>query len=186
MRLLATDLCTLEPQVEAHAHEMYAVLSDPAIYEFEREPPLSPESLAERFRRLESRRSVNGREIWLNWVVRVPSGQLTGYVQATIPSEGLAFIAYEFASQFWRQGLATAALRAMLTELVTRYNVTLAVAVLKRANYRSLGLLRKLSFEEAKDRGEIHIASDHDEVVWMRSLLGAPGPERRVTMSPTW
>jgi hypothetical protein len=79
----AGDL-VLEPQVEAHAAEMFAVLSDPAIYEFENESPPSEARLAGRFRRLESRRSPDGRERWLNWVVRLPSGELAGYVQAMV------------------------------------------------------------------------------------------------------
>ena len=41
MKLRVTDRCTLEPQVEAHAAEMFSVLSDPAIYAFENELPPS-------------------------------------------------------------------------------------------------------------------------------------------------
>lgn len=41
----------LEPQVAAHASEMFDVLSDPAIYEFENEPPPSEAWLVERYAR---------------------------------------------------------------------------------------------------------------------------------------
>lgn len=62
MRTIATARLALEPQVAAHADEMFVVLADPAIYEHENEPPASVEWLRERYRRLESRRSPDGRE----------------------------------------------------------------------------------------------------------------------------
>jgi hypothetical protein len=83
MRTLQTQRCTLEPQLEAHAAEMFAVLADPAIYEFENEPPSSAQWLAQRYRRLESRGPEDGSEQWLNWVV-----------QATVLPTAVAFVAY--------------------------------------------------------------------------------------------
>src|SRR6267154_1901964 len=55
MRVIETGSLTLEPQTAAHAGEMFAVLSDPAIYEYENEPPPSLEWLRARFTKLESR-----------------------------------------------------------------------------------------------------------------------------------
>lgn len=148
MRTLHAGLCTLEPQVEAHAAEMFTVLTDPAIYEFEGEPPPSAEALAAGYRRKESRRSADGSQVWLNWVVRLPDGALTGYVQATVMPAGHSYIGYEFASRYWRRGIASAALLAMFDELSSEYGVRRLVAVLKQANFRSLGLLTKLGFTE--------------------------------------
>src|SRR5438046_61536 len=90
MRVIETGSLTLEPQTAAHAEEMFAVLSDPAIYEYENEPPPSLEWLRARFTKLESRRSPNGREQWLNWVIRLPTSELIGYVQATLHPDGRA------------------------------------------------------------------------------------------------
>ena len=45
----------LEPLIAAHAHEMFSVLSDPAIYGFENEAPTSEEWLARRYEQLEQR-----------------------------------------------------------------------------------------------------------------------------------
>ena len=55
MRAVVASRCTLEPLVAAHAREMFDVLSDPAIYEFENAPPASQEWLTRRFERLEQR-----------------------------------------------------------------------------------------------------------------------------------
>ena len=90
MRTLQTPRCTLEPQLQAHAAEMFEVLTDPALYEVENEPPPSVQWLAERYRRLETRGPDDGSEQWLNWVVRLPSGALVGYVQATVPPSAVA------------------------------------------------------------------------------------------------
>ena len=147
MKTLVCERCTLEPQVEAHASEMYSVLSDPAIYEHEGVPPPSVERLAAGFRRKEVRVSPDGQEKWLNWVVRLPSGELAGYVQATVYESLAAYIGYEFASKFWRQGIGIAAIQCMLDELKHGYSVHTFVAVLKTANFRSMGLLTKLGFQ---------------------------------------
>jgi [ribosomal protein S5]-alanine N-acetyltransferase len=108
----------LEPQTAAHAAEMYDVLRDPKIYEFENSPPVSSDWLAARFAKLESRLSPDGTQQWLNWVVRVPTGALAGYVQATIDGDGTAHIAYELASPFWRQGIGRAACRELRSDCV--------------------------------------------------------------------
>jgi len=105
MRIVLTPRLCLEPQIAAHAVEMFAVLSDPAIYEFENAPPASVEWLRQRFSRLETRRSPDGSEHWLNWVVRLPSSGLVGYVQATVSAGANAAIAYELSSRYWGMGL---------------------------------------------------------------------------------
>ena len=157
MNSVAAGSFVLEPQTVAHASEMFVVLSDPAIYEFENSPPASVAWLTERFARLESRVSPDGAEQWLNWVIRLPTGPLAGYVQATIKRDRTAHVAYELASKFWRQGIGGAAVSGMLEELETTYRVCEFVATLNDRNYRSLGLLQSLGFENkgSNDSGEI-------------------------------
>jgi ribosomal-protein-alanine N-acetyltransferase len=140
---------TLEPQTVAHAEEMFGVLSDPAIYEYENEPPPSVEWLRARFTKLESRQSPDGQEQWLNWVIRLPTSELIGYVQATVRSNGYAAIAYELSSTYWGRGLASQAVQAMIGELVERYGVRKLSAVFKRENQRSARLLERLGFSLA-------------------------------------
>jgi RimJ/RimL family protein N-acetyltransferase len=173
MKTLHVSACTLEPQVEAHAAEMFHVLSDPAIYEFEGVPPPSVEKLALGYRRKESRTSPDGREKWLNWVVRLPSGELAGYVQATVLESGASLVGYEFASKHWRQGIGSASINAVLAELALSYSVHTFVAVLKVANYRSMGLLRRLGFElGTNDHAQLYEA-EQDEAVMLKA--SAPG-----------
>ena len=170
MRTIEASRCTLEPQVVAHAPEMFGVLSDPAIYEFENQPPPSESWLAERYARLECRASSDGSQLWLNWVVRLPSGQLAGYVQATVLRSSVALVAYELASRHWRQGIGRCAVAAMLAELQASYGVTLFAAVLKKANFRSLAFLRGLGFEQGSGEQAVQLGVKPDELLMVRAV----------------
>jgi len=170
LRTLNAGLLVLEPQLESHAAEMFGVLSDPAIYEFESEPPPSVAALRQRYALLESRVSPDGTERWLNWVVRLPGGELAGFMQATVLVGGRAYVAYELASRFWRQGIASTALGAVLQELASHYGVRDAFAVLKAINHRSLGLLAKLGFKSLPPAARAPWAQQTDEVTLHKAL----------------
>ena len=114
MRIVEAGPLTLEPQTAVHAAEMFDVLSDPAIYEYENAPPASVEWLRARFEKLETRYSADGSEQWLNWVIRMTGDGLIGYVQATLRTDGSAAIAYEMSSAHWGRGLGRRATEAML------------------------------------------------------------------------
>jgi [ribosomal protein S5]-alanine N-acetyltransferase len=174
MNTLSTGSLRLEPLVVAHAHEMYRVLSDPAIYEFENEPPSSEAALAGRYLALERRKSLDGTQQWLNWVIRVQSGDAAGYVQATVLSGGHAYVAYELASRFWRQGIGSAAVAAALHELRVHYAVEHAWAVFKAANFRSRGLLAKLGFSHTPPGLASPWPSEPDELVLHKPLAAVP------------
>ena len=166
MRVVAGEGVVLDPQVAAHAREMFALLADPAIYEYEGAQPESEDWLAQRFARLESRGSPDGREGWLNWIVRLPGGEAIGYVQATIDESGNASIAYIFASRSWGRGLARRAVEAMTGELRDRYGVRAMIVVLKSVNLRSLRLAQRLGFTRAEDQAGI----EADEIRMRRAF----------------
>jgi [ribosomal protein S5]-alanine N-acetyltransferase len=170
-RVVETPRLVLEPQTAAHADEMYAVLADPAIYEFENEAPASAEALRERYRKLEQRRSPDGTQLWLNWVVRLRGeGQAIGYVQATVLADAQALIAYEFGSAWWGRGLAHEATAAVIEELRRQYGVRAVGAVFKKPNRRSRGLLARLGLRAAGP-GEFPAAmAEADEAAMVRTL----------------
>jgi len=153
---------------------MFRVLSDPAIYEFENEPPMSEDWLARRYELLEGRGSPDGHEQWLNWVVRLPSGELAGYVQATVLASGTSYVAYELNSRYWRQGIGSSAVIAMLEELRSTYSVHTFVAVLKTANHRSMAFLRHLGFSPAGEFRAAEFRPQPDERVMIKAVR-APG-----------
>ena len=148
MRRLAGLGIVLEPQTARDAAELFPVLDDPELYVFtDDKGPASEDALAQRLARLESRRSPDGSQQWLNWVVRTLDGDVVGYVQATVHATLEAEIAYVLGRSFWRRGYATAACTLMLAELREVYGVRTAVATLDPQNSGSLALLRKLGFQ---------------------------------------
>ena len=63
-------------------------------------------ALAERYARLESRRSPTGDEEWLNWIVLTkPEHRACGYVQASVvrPAAVIGYVLFEDA---WSKSLA--------------------------------------------------------------------------------
>ncbi len=175
MRVLVAGDLTLEPQVAGHADAMFALLCDPALYAYEDQPPASRESLRTRFAKLETRQSADGREQWLNWVIRMPPGELIGFVQATVRPDGSAAIAYVLGSAYWGRGLACQATAAMIDELADRYGVDALFAVALRRNLRSIRLLKRLAFAPAPPELQVERGIPPEEVLMIRAAR--PGRE---------
>lgn len=142
-----TNRLRLEPLREAHAVELFDLYSDPRMYEFiPQDPPASPALLTERFHRLESRQSPDGREHWLNWAVRSKSGNACiGCVQVTL-RDGRAQLAYEIGVRYWRQEYATEACRRIIRALFDD-GVVEVWAELDTRNAASYRLLERLGFQ---------------------------------------
>ena len=176
MRVLENTVLRLEPQLAAHAEAMFEVLGDPAIYLHENQPPPSLEWLRARFHRLESRWSPDRTQQWLNWVIRLPSSELVGYVQATVDGSHRAAIAYGLNSRDWGRGLASSAVQLMVTELVAGYGVATLNAVLKRSNLRSRRLLERMDFAPASPEQHQALDAGADELLMLRAAATAsPG-----------
>ena len=141
---------TLEPRMAAHAEAVFAVLADPALYEFiDESPPVSAEALRDRFARSESGKSPDGTEHWLNWVVRSASGEVAGCVQATVEGSLDTNVAYMFGKAHWGRGLATQAVARMLDVVAAEFGVTRFFIVAERTNPRSIRVAERLGFEAA-------------------------------------
>ena len=168
LRMIATQRLELDPQLAEHADEMFVLLQDPALYQYENEAPRTVERLRERFARLETRMSADGTEAWLNWVVRLPGVGLIGFVQATVHHGGSAGVAYVFGSAHWGHGYAYEAVHAMLGELAERWKVRVFRAVLKRDNARSQRLLMRLAFAPAPHDAQAPQDISDDEALMVR------------------
>ena len=146
--LTAGDLA-LEPLCVSHAEAMFDLLCDQALYRYlDYEPPPSLEYLRDRYARLQSRRSPDGKEAWLNWAIRSADQALVGYVQATVATRH-SYIAYVIGSPYWGRGYATKAVDAMLDHLASSYGVTECLATVEARNHRSIRLLERLGFGPA-------------------------------------
>jgi ribosomal-protein-alanine N-acetyltransferase len=161
---------TLEERRVAHACELFEVLCDPLLYEFlDEAPPRSVQELAEKLARSELRRSPDGKEHWLNWVVRGESGAIAGYVQSTVDESKEANVAYVFSPAFWGQGIATASVRRMLEIVVAEYQATTLFIVAEAGNLPSLRLAERLGFTAApREVAAKRQAGPSDVVLWLR------------------
>ena len=110
----------LEPTLRHHAEQMYPILADLAIYELTGgSAPSSAAALADTYASRESRRSPDGKELWLNWIVRERSLAVAiGCAQATI-IKTRAHLAWIIGTRWQRHGYASEAARAVVCWLET-------------------------------------------------------------------
>lgn len=120
-----TPRLRLVPVTPDDAEEMFTVLNDQRLHRYTGGLPPAAAELAERYRGLESRRSADGNEVYLTWVVRlVPLGEAIGEVGGAVTDDGLATIAYTIGHRYQRHGFATEAALAMVRLLATHVDVS--------------------------------------------------------------
>ena len=166
---LQTARLRLEPQVAAHAAVMMHLLSDPAVHRFlPTDPPTDEDVLRQRLERLECRRSPDGHEDWLNWLVFQGTTAI-GVVQATVRrAEGAAEVAYIFEPGAWGQGYATEAMQALLAHLRRDVGIRHFSANIDTRNLASQRLVERLGFVrvgQIKD-AEVFKGTSSDEHVY--------------------
>lgn len=148
---LRTPRLHLEAQTRHHAPAMMRALADPRMYAFiPSDPPDDEPALRERYARLETRRSPDGHEHWLNWVVLL-NGEAIGRVEATVhANESRSDIAYLLHPDFWGHGYAVEAVTAMLEHLRDHLHVGTFSATVDTRNAASQRLLERLGFQRTR------------------------------------
>lgn len=132
-----------------HAAIMFDGLQDPANYRYiPQEPPSGLEALAVRYAKLESRRSPDGSEAWLNWALVDIERKAHGYVQATVQLDSkIAWIAWFVFTPSQRRGYACEALNTLLPALHDAYGIRQFNAEIDTRNVASIRLAESLGFE---------------------------------------
>ena len=99
----------------SHAGAMFAILSDRKLYRFTGdEPPESQMLLEARYKKLESRKSPDGSQSWLNWLVSLKENDTAiGYIQATVSASN-ADIAWVIGTKWQGNGYASEAAVALV------------------------------------------------------------------------
>ena len=172
MSAIESATLRLEPLVAAHADEMFGPMSAQALSAYiPEQPPASVAALRQRYRQLERGHSASGRERWLNWIVRLASGQCAGYVQATIHPASTADFAFVFAPEHWGRGVAFEACRAAIPRLAGDFGVRALFATVDPRTLRSIGLLQRLGFDEALADAYPHGEVEPDDRVFSLSTM---------------
>lgn len=144
--ILHTPRLRLEPLVAAHAAVLFGPLSDPSLYRFiPTDPPASLDALTARYRRLESRRSGDRLELWLNWV-GLAEGDPVCLIEASVLPERVVQVAYFTFAAHQRRGFAGEALKAVIDHLHVALGLISVRALLDTRNEASWRLLERLGF----------------------------------------
>ena len=108
----------LIPVARHHAEDMFPVLAEPALYHFTGgRPPKDMESVQRWFSDLETRKSPDGTQQWLTWIVQLEKqNAYIGYVQATI-TETEADIAWLIGTHWQGEGYAKEAVAMLVSWL---------------------------------------------------------------------
>ena len=157
---ISTSRLELLPLTEDDADDLFPILQDPALGRFTGEaPPANAEAVRAGFARWQTRRSPDGAELWLNWVVRRrDDARAVGLVQATV-GDGDVAIAWTIGTAFQRQGFATEAGHALIVWLRDALRVPLIVGSIHPDNVASQTAAQRVGLRPTDRR--------HDgEVVW--------------------
>ena len=161
-----TERLDLEPLTVAHATELAPLLDDLRLHEFTGGAPASAAALADRYRRLEKRRSPAGNQGWGNWVMRVrATGRAAGTVQATLPTGGPAEVAWVVAWEAQGRGYAKEAARSLVALLLA--DGWAVVAHIHPGHLASQGVARAAGLSPT---GDVH----DGEVRWASPPAAAP------------
>ncbi|MDT0448220.1 GNAT family N-acetyltransferase [Streptomyces hesseae] len=160
--LLQAERLQLEPLVIAHADEAEEILNDGRLHEWIGGTPPTREELEQRYRRQTVGHSPDGRQGWLNWMLRRTDGQLIGTVQATLyrprPDRVEAELAWVVGHAFQGVGYGKEGASAMVLWLRTQ-GVAGFVAHVHPGHGASAGIARALGM---KPTGEVH----DSEMLW--------------------
>jgi RimJ/RimL family protein N-acetyltransferase len=140
----------LEPVKKALAAELLEPLREPSLYEFViDEPPDTLTSLEQRFWRLERELSPDSEDTCYGWIIR-KDGSPAGLLQAACNDDRQAFIGYEVFAPYRRQGVAKAAVSAVLGFLARKTDTLQVLAYVDTRNQASIRVLLSIGFSQRR------------------------------------
>lgn len=143
---LQTARFVLEPITERHTEELCQLLSDEELHRFIRFDAPTWDQQRERCAKWTSRKSPDGKELWLNWAARDKSnGKIVAHIQGGIQGE-IASIGYMVGLAFQRKSVATECLEAIFEYFQNSLGVKEVKAWSDTRNQASHNLLYKLGF----------------------------------------
>ncbi|MCC3290816.1 GNAT family N-acetyltransferase [Arthrobacter sp. zg-Y1110] len=165
--LIITERFTLEPLGVHHAAEMAKALAGTAIYKYIGGQAPTAEELEKRYAAQSVGSSPDGRQTWLNWIIR-EQGRSIGFVQATVEADGpTSDVAWVVGEAFQGRGAATEAARAMAAWLRHHQPSVRITASIHPENTASASVARHLGLTPTG-----HFDEDGEEQ-WDDSLLTA-------------
>lgn len=155
--VLSSGELILEPLQVEHAAEMAVVLDDVRLHTFIGGSPATEAQLRRAYEHQVRGQSDDGRQVWLNWVVRdTVTGRAMGYVQATLAMSGadeadvVAHLAWVVGVEHQGRRVASRASAAM-ADWLREQGVTLHVADVHPDHPASQGVARWLGLHPSEE-----------------------------------
>lgn len=168
-----TDRVRLQPMRPDDAGALFPVIDDERLHACTGGVPDTMDELRSRLDVWAHERSSDGRQAWLNWVVRAADdGRVLGTAQATVErgDDGpRAVVAWMVGSQHQQRGFASEAARAMIEWLETQ-GVLRVDAHIHPGHQASAGVARNAGLTPTTEKFD-------GESVWRRGA--APSPDAR-------
>ncbi|MGL5939036.1 MAG: GNAT family N-acetyltransferase [Waterburya sp.] len=144
---LETERLWLRQTTQEDAEDVFAIFSEPNVTQFHDLDTFT--RLEEAIRVIERRAKGFESDRGIRWGIALkPNNYLIGSCGFTWNKEAnAAEIGYELASQFWRQGIMSEALRAILQYGFGNREVQFVIAHIMLKNIASRRLLEKLGFQ---------------------------------------
>ena len=145
---IETPRLLLTPRMGVHADAAFGPLQDDAIYEWiSLDKPTDLNAMRAHWTRIESRLSNDGTEAWPVWAVTTRvDGTLIGQVDASVDDALVCTnLGYFFYPDFWGQGYASEAIRAIADFLIQK-GIHRLVATVTVGNLASAQVLKKAGF----------------------------------------
>lgn len=148
-----TPRLRLVPAVAADGPELFHLLNDQRLHEFTGGTPLGETELTDRLRRREDRRSTDGREVFLDWVVRlVPLGEAIGMMSAVVDDAGEAELTWTIGRGWQAHGFAVEAAGAMVRLLEAHAGVCLLRAEIAPRHAAARSVATRLGMQPTGER----------------------------------
>jgi RimJ/RimL family protein N-acetyltransferase len=126
--VLRSQRLLLTPLGAEDADELFPLLDDTRLHSFTGGSPLSLEDLRARYAGLTSRHSPDGRELWLNWIVRrLEDDAAVGQMEATVAGRS-AWVAWVIGSRWQSRGYASEAAITIVEWLFEQPEVDVVIA----------------------------------------------------------
>jgi ribosomal-protein-alanine N-acetyltransferase len=167
---LSTDRLELRQVQASDAPDLFAVLSDPAAMQFYDCYPYTRQEEAEAF--IERWRMRFENQEGLRWAVTIKSGNKTiGTIGMGVQTEWKASLGYELGSSYWRKGLMSEALSAVIDFGFHKAELERLEAQVMPGNEASVALLLKLGFVNEGTLRSYEYFKDNQQDLMSFSLL---------------
>jgi RimJ/RimL family protein N-acetyltransferase len=151
----------LEPLRLEHERELAPLLADPALHVFTGGEPDTPAERRARIARQVRGRSPDGRDVWMNWVLR-DGTDAVGTLQATLRPDRVAEVAWVVFTPFQGRRYAREAAVVLVEWLLVSGTADAVVAHIHADHAASAAVARAAGLAPTAER-------HHGEVVWRRS-----------------